>query len=168
MIKCVAAVEAGIQPIPEIVVSDATAKSWGEDEMEQLVSTLTECLDSEPTAILVTVNPESEEQEEVSLPKVPKSLTKKLPILGSVRVTAGKNRMGSETTRFKEAGFTGAIMRSDCVLGFRINPDLELVGQFWSACVSDLKSIKSKKKMSSKQEITWIRNAPVPSILQLL
>ena len=79
-----AAVEAGIQPIPEIVVSDATAKSWGEDEMEQLVSTLTECLDSEPTAILVTVNPESEEQEEVSLPKVPKSLTKKLPILGSV------------------------------------------------------------------------------------
>ena len=162
--RCAAAVQVGIQPIPEIVLSDATAKSWGEEEMEQLVSALTECLGDEPAAVLVTINPESEEQEEVSLPRVPKSLAKKLPILGSVRVAAGENRMGSETARFKAAGFTGAIMRSDCVPGFRLNPDLNLVGQFWSACISDLKSTKSKSfefrtrnYMDTNSAIEWAK-----------
>eukprot|EP00521_Asterionellopsis_glacialis_P020736 CAMPEP_0195314216 /NCGR_PEP_ID=MMETSP0708-20121125/2265_1 /TAXON_ID=33640 /ORGANISM="Asterionellopsis glacialis, Strain CCMP134" /LENGTH=354 /DNA_ID=CAMNT_0040379171 /DNA_START=53 /DNA_END=1117 /DNA_ORIENTATION=+ len=138
------ALEAGIQPIPEIVLSDATAASFGEDDVDSLVETITGVLGSEPASLLFTINPENEEQGEVSLPRVSKALGKKLPILGSVRVGAGEGRMGTETARFKDAGFTGAVLRSDCVPGFRMNPDLEVVGRFWSACIGDLKSLKSK------------------------
>ena len=52
--------------------------------------------------------------------------------------------MGDETARLKAAGFTGALLRSDCLPGFRMSMNLEFVGNFWSACIGDLKSLKSK------------------------
>lgn len=141
---CQSAVACGIQPIPEVTVSDVTAERWGEVEVEKLVDAICSALGNHPVSVLLTMNPKTEEQKQVSLPKVPKSLGKKIPILGSVRVTAGKNRLGTETQRFRDAGFTGVILRSDCVPGFRLNPDLDIVGRFWSACIGDLKSTRSK------------------------
>merc|ERR1712127_340118 len=44
----------------------------------------------------------------------------------------------------KDAGYTGAALRSECVPGYRMNPDLKAVSSFWNACISDLKSVKSK------------------------
>lgn len=149
--KFKAALDCGLQPIPEVTISDATAESWKEEEMEALVSKLTEISGEEPVSILVTINPssdddedEKEEEKPVALPSIAKALGKKTPILGSVRVPAGGNRMGEETARLKAAGFTGALLRSDCLPGFRMSMNLEFVGNFWSACIGDLKSLKSK------------------------
>lgn len=138
------ALESGVQPIPEITISDAMAKEMSESDIEQLVEKISTIVDFEPVSILLTMNPVDDEQEQVSIPTVPKSLGKKIPILGSVRVTAGENRLGRESQRFKENGFTGVVLRSDCVPGFRLNPDLDIVGRFWSACIGDLKSTRSK------------------------
>ena len=148
------ALESGLQPIPEVTIGDSTAATWGEDDITSLVGRLTNALSGEePVSVLLTINPpiaadddteEEFEHQETSLPQVPKQLGKRVPILGSVRVPAGNNRIGSETARFKDAGFTGCVLRSDCVPGFRMNPDLEFVGKFWSSCIGDLKSTKSK------------------------
>lgn len=146
-----AATESGIVPIPEIVIGDSTAASWDEETTQRLVDTLESALGDEPACLLITINPDGsadeddeEDEKQVSLPRVSKPLSKRLPIVGSVRAKAGDNRMGVETERFKEAGFTGTVLRSDCVPGFRMNPDLDLVGRFWGACIGDLKSTKSK------------------------
>eukprot|EP00542_Grammatophora_oceanica_P016636 CAMPEP_0194030980 /NCGR_PEP_ID=MMETSP0009_2-20130614/4276_1 /TAXON_ID=210454 /ORGANISM="Grammatophora oceanica, Strain CCMP 410" /LENGTH=342 /DNA_ID=CAMNT_0038671027 /DNA_START=161 /DNA_END=1189 /DNA_ORIENTATION=- len=82
--------------------------------------------------------------KEVKLPTISSELKQRVPILGSVVATPGENRIGDETRRFKEAGFTGGLLRADCVPGFRMNPDLDMVSMFWSACIGDLKSLKSK------------------------
>jgi hypothetical protein len=142
---CKAAWACGLQPIPEVTVGQKTASTWSEQDFENMVAQLSEATGNEPVTVLLTVNPIDEEQvDPVTLPTVPKALGRKVPILGSVRVTAGENRLGAETNRFKEDGFTGALLRSDCVPGFRMQPDLEIVSQFWAACISDLKSTKSK------------------------
>jgi hypothetical protein len=133
-----------LQPIPEVTIGDSTAASWKEVDIEALVAKISELSGAEPVSLLITINPVDEEQEEVSLPAVPKALSKRMPIMGSVRVTAGENRIGIETARFKAAGFTGAVLRSDCMPGLKMNLDLEYVGKFWSACIGDLKSLKSK------------------------
>jgi len=142
---CKTALECGLQPVPEVTFGQATASEWSEDDVTRLVDSICSTLESDPVSVVLTVNPLDEEQEEpVELPSVPKAVGKKVPILGSVRVTAGENRLGSEAQRYKDAGFTGAFLRSDCVPGFRMQPDLEVVGSFWGACISDLKSTKSK------------------------
>jgi hypothetical protein len=141
---CKAALECGLQPIPEVTIGDSTAASWKEVDIEALVAKISELSGAEPVSLLITINPVDEEQEEVSLPAVPKALSKRVPIMGSVRVAAGENRIGIETARFKAAGFTGAVLRSDCMPGLKMNLDLEYVGKFWSACIGDLKSLKSK------------------------
>lgn len=141
---CQKTLECGMQPIPEITIGDAMAAGMMEEDVEKLVQAVSAAAGSDPVSVLFTMNPADDEQELVSLPKVPKALGKKIPIIGSIRVTAGDNRLGLESQRFKEAGFTGAVMRSDCVPGFRMNPDLEIVGLFWSDCISDLKSTRSK------------------------
>eukprot|EP00566_Odontella_aurita_P011780 CAMPEP_0113547970 /NCGR_PEP_ID=MMETSP0015_2-20120614/12642_1 /TAXON_ID=2838 /ORGANISM="Odontella" /LENGTH=416 /DNA_ID=CAMNT_0000448565 /DNA_START=8 /DNA_END=1258 /DNA_ORIENTATION=- /assembly_acc=CAM_ASM_000160 len=89
---------------------------------------------------------ESEEEAPASalLPTVAKPLSKSIPILGSVRAPAGGGRIGTGVSSLKECGFTGAILRCECVPGYRLNPDLEEVGSFWSAAISDLKSTRSK------------------------
>ena len=127
-------------------LSDATAQTWGEKEMEGLVSKISELYGEDPVSILLTVNPidMGNPTGPVSLPKMAKALGKRTPIIGSVRVQAGENRMRAEIARFKEAGFTGALLRSECMPGLRMKLDLDFVGAFWSACIADLKSLKSK------------------------
>lgn len=142
--KCSSAVKCGVQPIPEVVLGDSMAKGMQEEQVEKLIEALSIAAGEEPVAVLLTMNRLDDEQEQVSIPKVPKALGKRIPILGSIRVTAGENRLGMESQRFKAAGLTGVVLRSDCVPGFRMNPDLDIVGQFWSACIGDLKSTRSK------------------------
>jgi hypothetical protein len=154
---CQACLQCGIQPIPEVTLAGAFAASMSEENVEQLVQQIAQAIDCPPVAILFTINPllttEEEESHDtkdppqpplVPLPPVPKKLGKSIPILGSIRVTAGENRLGTESQRFAKAGFTGVVLRSDCVPGFRLNPDLDIVGQFWAACIHDLKSTRSK------------------------
>lgn len=140
-----AALECGLQPIPQVTIGHEAAQTWSEANVEALVSKLTDDMGSEPVCVLLTVNPVDEEQQEpVALPPVPKSLGKRVPILGSVRVMAGENRISTESARFKQAGYTGALLRSECVPGFRVQLNLEIVSQFWSHCIEDLKSVRSK------------------------
>jgi hypothetical protein len=154
---CQTALKCGIQPIPEITMSETVAASLGEDGVMGLVDSLCSRLGQDPVAVLVTVNPtlsESEENDDdnnskddetvVCLPTIPKPLGKRIPILGSVRTLAGDNRLGIESMRFKDAGFTGTVLRNECVPGFRVQLDLETVGRFWAGCITDLKSTKSK------------------------
>lgn len=173
--ECKAALACGIQPIPEIILGGAGDASWEEKDIEQMIATITEAIDTAPVAVVLTVNPppkqekkegEGEEKavESVSaLPKIPKALGKTIPILGSVSVKAGKNRIGTESNRMKEAGFTGAFLRHTCLPGLEImTPDLNMMGLFWSAAVSDLKSTRSKSfeftsknNMSKKLSTQW-------------
>jgi hypothetical protein len=141
-----AAIDAGLQPIPEVVVDESVATLWTEDNLQSLISTVVSTSGTEPVALVLTINPtdgdDKDEERQVSIPHIPKNLS--IPILGSVRATAGDHRLHEETVRFKEAGYTGAFLRSDCVPGFRLQPNLEIVGKFWYACISDLKSTRSK------------------------
>jgi hypothetical protein len=146
---CRLALEHGLQPIPEVTIGEATAESWQSNEVETLVSKITEIIGEAPVSILVTVNPkvdgdEDVEEPEIKLPQVPKGLGKKVPILGSVKAKAGGGRMGIETARYKSAGFTGAVLRQDCIPVVSMSQDLEYLSSFWSACIGDLKSTKSK------------------------
>jgi hypothetical protein len=142
---CQQAWECGLQPIPEVTVGQALAEKWGEEDVTALVECVCSAIGSDPVSVLVTVNPgDAEHEEPVTLPMVAKSLGRKVPVLGSVRVLPAENHVAIETARFKESGFTGILMRSECVPGFGLQTDLEIVGKFWSACISDLKSTKSK------------------------
>ncbi|GAX15514.1 hypothetical protein FisN_6Hh131 [Fistulifera solaris] len=142
---CQQAIQCGIQPVPEITIGHVTASKWTEETMESLVDCLAKTIGADPAALIVTINPESDDEETpVAIPPVNKALNKRVPILGSVRVTAGEGRLNEESQRFKEAGFLGTFLRSDCVPGFRMNPNLEIVAGFWAHCIADLKSTKSK------------------------
>ena len=151
---CQAALEHGLQPIPELVIGEEAAGSFSGEAMESLVSNLMSSTSQEkPVAVLVTVNiaggsdegsTDKTEQLLTELPFIPKTLGKTTAILGSVCVPAGENRLHLESQRFKDAGYTGTLLRSDCVPGFRMNPDLNIVGNFWAYCIEDLKSTKSR------------------------
>lgn len=150
---CKSALDCGLQPIPEICIGESTAAAWKEEEMVALVETLSGTLGEDPVSVLVTINkPPAAESDDDSddndvespLPKVSKALGRKVPIMGSLRVTAGGGRMGDETARMKTAGLTGALLRRECVPNYERNPDLTYVANFWSACIGDLKSTRSK------------------------
>jgi hypothetical protein len=156
---CKSALECGLQPIPEVTIGDATAASWKEDDITALVDKLCELAGEDPVAVLLTVNAIKSDDEsndeaddeaddaeppQMSLPAVPKELGRKIPVMGSVRVPALEDRFADEIKRFKAAGFTGALLRPDCVPGFPNIPDLNYVARFWSACIGDLKSTRSK------------------------
>ena len=146
---CNTVLENGLQPIPEIVVSESTAATWKEENMESLVEKLSELMGEDPVSILISINTstseeESETEEPSPLPVVPKALGKRVPILASVRTGAGGGRLGGETARVKASGFTGAVLRRECVPGFPSNPSLDFSSDFWSACIGDLKSTRSK------------------------
>jgi len=145
----------GLQPIPEVMISPADI--WGEDDVTSLVEAVTEkCGGVEPVAVVfsfVAIEEEEKEEEDsetedketgLGLPQISKELKKRVPILGSVRVLAGDNRMSGYASALQSAGFTGSLLRCDCVPGFRMNPDLDFVGGFWSMAISELKSTKSK------------------------
>jgi hypothetical protein len=142
---CRAAVSAGLQPIPEVTIGQATAASWSEGDVESLIAAVVDAAGMEPVSIVLTVNTVDDDQTEpVTIPVIPKAAAKRVPILGSVRAMAGDNRLSEETMRFKDAGYSGTVLRSDCVPGFRLQPNLEIVGKFWQACITDLKSTRSK------------------------
>ena len=52
--------------------------------------------------------------------------------------------MGEESSRFKAAGFTGAVLRQECIPAVSMSQDLEYLTNFWGVCIGDLKSLKSK------------------------
>eukprot|EP00547_Thalassionema_nitzschioides_P017878 CAMPEP_0194241278 /NCGR_PEP_ID=MMETSP0158-20130606/7191_1 /TAXON_ID=33649 /ORGANISM="Thalassionema nitzschioides, Strain L26-B" /LENGTH=322 /DNA_ID=CAMNT_0038976135 /DNA_START=93 /DNA_END=1061 /DNA_ORIENTATION=- len=136
----------GLQPIPEIILEASTASTWRDEHfIESLVSDITLIIGQEPACLVLKVeeNDDTGGEEETTLPPVPKSLSKQLPILGSISVMAGGNRMGAATKLLKEEGYTGGILRKAC-LPSPFAKDLDLVGRFWSSCIEDLKSTKSK------------------------
>lgn len=155
--KCQDALAVGLQPIPEILVQDTTASTWKENDMEQLVSQIADVTGQDPASILLTIQStnaateddekdDNEEEEEtiLPLPTISRSLGRKVPIMGSIRTRAGENRLGEETARFKTAGFTGVVLRQECIPGFQNKPSLDYVSDFWAACIGDLKSTRSK------------------------
>ena len=159
---CKAALECGLQPIPEVTIDDSIAASWKEADIEALVAKIVDVTGDDPVSIVLSVNPGEDEEADMSLPTIPKALGKKTPILGSVRVPAGESRLGEETARFKAAGFTGGALRTECIPSVSLNQDLEYVGNFWSACIGDLKSLKSKSfqfqsrnYMNSNAALEW-------------
>jgi len=155
--------EAGLEPIPEVLIDESFA---AECNVEELVDIITDayCGGMEPVAVLLTVhtnlsddddnnlvadNEEDDSSDSIindmnlPLPSVPKSLKKRIPILCSINCAAQQISMCA--ARHKEAGFTGSILRAECVPGGgRMNPDLKFVGDFWTYIVSDLKSARSK------------------------
>lgn len=154
---CKSAMDCGMQAIPEITLSDSTATTWKEEEIESLVDKLSECMGEDPVSILITINSSSDDEESsdddddeskapeaLPLPTVRKALGKRVPILASVRAGAGGGRLGGETARIKDSGFTGAVLRKECVPGFPNSPSVEFSSDFWSACIGDLKSTRSK------------------------
>lgn len=149
MEQCQRAREAGLEPIPEV------SETSSDMSVESLVDSLGKAMGQPPKALVLTpkyiVKSDTEEGEQedealelADLPTIPKEVSKSIPVLGSVRATAGDGRLSTEASRFKEAGFNGVFLRSDCVPGFRLNPDLEIVSTFWQAVITDLKSTKSK------------------------
>lgn len=143
--QCKMTWDCGIQPIPEVTLCEKFAKELSEDDLTSLVDKISQHLNQDPVCVVLTVNPSEKDQvEPVALPSVPKALGKRVPVLGSVRVVAGDNRLGIESNRCKDSGFQGAFLRSECLPGFRTNLDLNIVGSFWAACINDLKSVKSK------------------------
>jgi hypothetical protein len=78
------------------------------------------------------------------LPIVSKETTRRIPVLCSVRAEAGENRLADAADQVKAAGYSGAFLRSECLPGFRLQLDMEILSSFWQACISDLKSTRSK------------------------
>lgn len=154
VVRCKDVLKHGLQPIPEIEIADTEVSSWKEEDMEAVVQKIADLLGQDPVSVLVTVkrnaasdgndNEDVPETPDVALPPISKTLGKRVPMLGSVRMAAGENRLGEETARMKAAGFKGAVLRRECVPGYRINLSLEYVSNFWSACIGELKSTRSK------------------------
>lgn len=138
--KCQAVLKAGVQPVPEVMLG--SGDQLDESTVPTLVDSLVSVLGQDPAGVLISVEASSEENEqETTLPPVPKALAKKLPILASLKTPAGDNRMGAAVQEYKELGYTGAVLRSACLPP---GLELEVVGRFWSNCLSELKSTRSK------------------------
>ena len=144
-----AVVSAGLQPIPEVQIGESLAKTLSEEDMNTLLTAFKDNIGVAPAAFVFTMNQnvgDDEEQKSITIPIIPKSFSKRVPIIGSVRANSdGENRLlYEETIRYKDAGYTGTFLRWDCIPGYQLQPNLELVGKFWFACISDLKSTRSK------------------------
>lgn len=155
---------AGMQPIPEIVVTSGS--EWSEDEVVRLVDAVKEtCGGVDPVSILFTKE-ETDRQEEAddaqSVPEItiPESLSDRLAFIGSIRTTAGDGRMNYAISQLSSCNFSGAFLRADCVPGYRLNPDLNVVGGFWSAALGDLKSLKSKN-FSFRSKVKLEKDVPM-------
>lgn len=167
--RCGAIWEAGLQPIPEIVL--ASGAEWPEEDVVRLVDAVKDtCGGTDPVSIVFT-NAEVENEEEggeeegddePSTPSIaiPASVSKRVAFVGSIRTSAGDGRMNYATSRLSSRGFNGAFLRADCVPGYRLNPDLGVVGGFWSAAVGDLKSLKSKN-FSFRSKVKLSKDVPM-------
>jgi hypothetical protein len=174
------AIQNGLPLIPEVVLQPN--KAWDEEEISAIVNTISEKCGSDPAAVIFTVGKVVAEDEgstadsgslsedvtsdgnesnhQSCLPRVPKDLAKKIPILGSVRAVAGDGRMGAAVALHKEYGFKGCVLRCDCLPGYRMNPDLNFVSGFWGAAIGDLKSTKSKS-FNFRSTIALDRDIPM-------
>ena len=163
--------DAGLQPIPEIVLSPNS--EWQEEDVVRLVDAVKDtCGGLDPVSIVFTNGEvaESEEsnddnddgEDEPSTPKlaIPDSISKRLAFVGSIRTTAGGGRMNQATSQLSANKFNGAFLRADCVPGYRLNPDLDVVGGFWSAAIGDLKSLKSKS-FSFRSKVKLEKDIPM-------
>lgn len=163
--QCGAIWEAGLQPIPEIILNPEA--EWPEDDVVRLVDAVKEtCGGLDPVSIVFTngqsAESEEDEEDEPSAPKItiPTSVAKRLAFVGSIRTTAGEGRMNYATSKLSACNFNGAFLRADCVPGYRLNPDLEVVGGFWSAAMGDLKSLKSKN-FSFRSKVKLEKDVPM-------
>ena len=169
--KCSAIFEAGMQPIPEIVLSPGI--EWSEDEMTKLVDAIKDtCGGLDPVSIVFTNAEKDDSSEEdsgedddiddASTPDItiPASIAKRTAFIGSIRTTAGEGRMNQATAKLSECKFNGAFLRADCVPGYRLNPDLNVVGGFWSAAIGELKSLKSKN-FSFRSKVKLAKDVPM-------
>eukprot|EP00522_Entomoneis_paludosa_P015539 CAMPEP_0172445298 /NCGR_PEP_ID=MMETSP1065-20121228/5152_1 /TAXON_ID=265537 /ORGANISM="Amphiprora paludosa, Strain CCMP125" /LENGTH=360 /DNA_ID=CAMNT_0013196097 /DNA_START=79 /DNA_END=1161 /DNA_ORIENTATION=+ len=153
---CKQALDCGMQPIPELSVSESSVEKWDDEEVPKLVEKIAELVGSDPVALLMSIKREEVEQsaddgaeeeatiEPVPLPSISKELKKRVPIIGSIREMAGEGRLGMEANRLKDAGFASGLLCSECLPGLRFQVDMELLGTFWAGCIVDLKSTKSK------------------------
>jgi len=136
----------GMAYIPEICLHAGI--EWDNEDLIQTVIDAVKtkiCNGDSPAGIVFNVPLDlDKDQTELKLPSVPKSYTKreKIAVLGSVAVPAGENRLNECISRLKSKKYAGALLRKECVPGR--NLDLEFIGKFWSACISDLKSTRSK------------------------
>lgn len=139
---------AGMQPIPEIIVSKGS--EWNDEQVISLIDAVKEtCGGLDPVSIVFTSQESEEDSEEandLSTPEItiPTSIKKRIAFVGSIRTTAGEGRMNQAISQLSSCNFSAAFLRADCVPGYRMNPDLNVVGGFWAAALSDLKSLKSK------------------------
>lgn len=151
--KCGTIWDAGFQPIPEVTLSPGM--TWTEEDVIRLVDAVKyTCGGIDPVSIVFTNAHSDQVADEVnkddnsgpSTPDItiPTSILKRLTFIGSVRTTAGDGRMNAATSQLSSYNFHGAFLRADCVPGYRLNPDLNVVGGFWGAAISDMKSLKSK------------------------
>jgi len=167
---CSAIWDAGLQPIPELVLSPGS--EWSEEDVERLVDAVKDtCGGLDPVSIVFT-NGEVEESSEESNKEdqevvkstptlsIPDSISKRLAFVGSIRTTAGGGRMNEATSQLSTDKFNGAFLRADCVPGYRLNPDLNVVGDFWSAAIGDLKSLKSKN-FSFRSKVKLEKDIPM-------
>ena len=150
---CKSAMEYGVQPIPEVTVASENAENWNEEALTALLDKINNLLGEDPVTLVLTVNPaekpsddddDDDDDEPIALPTFSKTLSKRVPITGSLREPAGDNRLSLASARFKEAGFTSNLLRSECFPGFDLRLDLGIVGKFWAGCITDLKSTRSK------------------------
>jgi hypothetical protein len=148
--------------IPSVVVLNESNEDEEEDDDE---IGLVNLIQTKPHDMSEMPKQSVDESTLFALPIIPKALGKKVPILGSIRVIAGDNRLSAEATTLKTMGYTGAMLRVDCIPGYQaIQYDLGIISQFWSACISDLKSLKSKSfgfRSKNNMDMTsadkWIR-----------
>lgn len=167
---CGAIFDAGFQPVPEIVLTPGA--EWPEEDVVRLVDAVKDtCGGLDPVSIVFTNGEaaedaeaaESEEgDEDLATPNIviPASISKRLSFIGSVRTTAGGGRMNIATAQLSDCKFNGAFLRADCVPGYRLNPDLNVVGGFWGAAIGDLKSLKSKS-FSFRSKVKLSKDVPM-------
>ena len=157
------AINNGMHIIPEVVLNSEV--DWNEDSSKAVVDAITEKCGGEPAAILLTVGTkdaddneeEVNEEESLNVPKLPKC---SIPMIGSIRAVAGGGRIGSAVAAFKDVGFNGVVLRCDCLPGYRMNPDLDFVQNFWGAAIGDLKSTKSKN-FNFRSKVALERDIPM-------
>jgi hypothetical protein len=157
VLSCQAAADAGLAVIPELRVAHGD-----EIEVNHVVKRIENALSNGPAAIVLTyagpptvdaIDDDDDKDDQSAtadvaasapLPSVSKETTRRIPVLCSVRAEAGENRLADAADRVKAAGYSGAFLRSECLPGFRLQLDMEILSSFWQACISDLKSTRSK------------------------
>ena len=165
---------AGLQPIPEIVLSFDSV--WPEEDVIRLVDAVQNtCGGLDPVSIVFTsavgdkaADENGDGLDEPQTPNItiPASISKRTTFIGSVRTTAGEGRMNAAISELSSCNFNGAFLRADCVPGYRFNPDLSVVGGFWSAAIGDLKSLKSKS-FSFRSKVKLTKDVPSKLTLHL-